>query len=129
MPIIAIENEVECEDTSSEGCRDAIDATRVADEQNMVEVRDNSCSQKIITLCEMGTQTETPDMSSPALNDISCQASVPVCESATQMSPPIKVRAVARAETDIEAPQITETTVPIKHDGELAIATDGDANL
>lgn len=57
MPLIAVDHELDYEDTSSEG-REAIERTRVADEQNMVEVRENTCSRKEIILQEMGTQTE-----------------------------------------------------------------------
>jgi len=71
----------------------------------MVEVTDQTCVKPIITLCEMGTQTEAPETFSvavtakpptpPALLDNESQTFViRHTEAATQMSPPVKERTV-----------------------------------
>ena len=52
-------------DTSSEGQQEAIDQTRVAAEDNMVEVSDQGCA--VINLCEIATQTSATEMASVAV--------------------------------------------------------------
>ena len=71
----------------------------------MVEVVDDACQTQVITLCEMSTQTEKPEIKEtgasvqPCVQENESQTFVPkYSDSATQMTPPVKEAAVQPVE-------------------------------